>query len=150
MLSIDTNILLPAVETRNPRHQVAAAFVESLEDRTDVAISEFVLLELYILLRNPAVLQRPFASPVAAGICEAFRQHPRWQLIGFTPDSRILHDRLWKYLREQNFARRRIFDLRMALSMLENGITELATENTKDFEGLGFRRVWNPLTLAAR
>jgi hypothetical protein len=25
------------------------------------------------------------------------------------------------------------------------GVEDLATANVKDFEGLGFRRVWNPL-----
>jgi len=31
--------------------------------------------------------------------------------------------------------------------MTSQGVTEFATVNTKDFEGLGFRRVWNPLKL---
>jgi predicted nucleic acid-binding protein len=34
---------------------------------------------------------------------------------------------------------------RSALSMISQGITDFATVNVKDFEGLGFRRVWNPL-----
>jgi predicted nucleic acid-binding protein len=50
MISLDTNILLPAVESRNAQHPRAAAFLESLQDRHDVAISEFILLELYVLL----------------------------------------------------------------------------------------------------
>ncbi len=43
MLSLDTNILLPAVETRNPAHARAAAFVDSLQARDDVAICELIL-----------------------------------------------------------------------------------------------------------
>ena len=53
MISIDTNILLPAVETKNAHHVRAAAFLESITARDDVAISEFVLVELYVLLHNP-------------------------------------------------------------------------------------------------
>lgn len=64
MISLDTNILLPAIETANLQHQRAAAFVQSLATRDDVALSEFVLLELYILLRNPAVLGRPLWNPL--------------------------------------------------------------------------------------
>ena len=30
--------------------------------------------------------------------------------------------------------------------MIAQGVTEFATMNVKDFEGLGFRKVWNPLT----
>ena len=33
MISLDTNILLPAVESRNAHHPKAAAFLESLQDR---------------------------------------------------------------------------------------------------------------------
>jgi hypothetical protein len=29
--------------------------------------------------------------------------------------------------------------------MVVQGVTEFATVNTKDFKGVGFRRVWNPL-----
>ncbi len=46
MISLDTNILLPAIESRNVNPPRAAAFLESLEDRQDVAICEFILLEL--------------------------------------------------------------------------------------------------------
>jgi hypothetical protein len=35
------------------------------------------------------------------------RQHPRWQVIGFPPDSRDLHNAFWPELRETDFALRR-------------------------------------------
>ena len=31
-------------------------------------------------------------------------------------------------------------------TMTAQGVTEFATVNVKDFDGLGFRKVWNPLT----
>lgn len=145
MMSLDTNILLPAVETRNASHGSAAAFLESLRDRDDVAISEFILLELYSLLRNPAVLGQPLTAAHAAAVCEAFRRHPRWQVVGFPPESRAFHDAFWPRLRRESFARRRAFDWRTASCLLQLGVTEFATVNTKDFAGLGFSRVWNPL-----
>lgn len=149
MLSIDTNLLLPAIESANPEHEPAAAFLNSLESREDVAISEFVLLELYNLLRNPAVLARPLGTAAAVDVCEAFRQHPRWQLIGFPPDSRAFHDAFWPRLREKACARRRSYDLRMGLCLLRQGVTEFATVNLKDFRGIGFTRVWSPLADSA-
>jgi predicted nucleic acid-binding protein len=145
MVSIDTNILLPAVDVDNTVHEVAASFLESLREREDVALSEFILLELYGLLRNPAVLARPLGAAKAVEVCEAFRLHPRWQLVGFPPGSRAFHDQLWSRLRETGLARRRAYDLRTALSLLRNGVNEFATVNVKDFEGIGFARVWNPL-----
>lgn len=145
MISLDTNILLPAVESRNVHHQRAAAFIESLRDRQDVAIGEFILLELYVLLRNPAVLAKPLSPAAATDVCEAFRQHPCWQVIGFPPDSRDFHDTFWPKLREADFARRRTYDWRAALLLIQQGVTEFATVNEKDFRDCGFKRVWNPL-----
>ncbi|MCW1884104.1 PIN domain-containing protein [Luteolibacter flavescens] len=145
MMSIDTNVLLAAVETGNPDHAKAAGFLNSLHDRVDVAISEFALLELYVLLRNPAVLAKPLDGEKAAAVCEAFRSHPRWQVIGFPPESRAFHDELWPRLREKQFARRRSYDWRMALTLIRGGVREFATVNVKDFTGLGFEKVWNPL-----
>lgn len=144
MISIDTNILFPLVVEDHPRHEEALVFSESLYKHSDVAISEFVLLELYNLLRNPAVMTRPLGASAAVEICEAFRQHPVWQTLGFPPESRSFHDAFWPRLRSPNFARRRSFDWRLALSLLEQGVTEFATMNKKDFEGFGFERVWNP------
>lgn len=146
MISLDTNILLPAIETGNASHQQAAAFLESLYEDTEVVISEFILLELYGLLRNPAVLAKPLTPSAAVDVCETFRRHPRWQIIGFPPDSRTFHDALWQRLRAKNLARRRAYDLRVAAALVQQGVTRFATVNVKDFQDCGFARVWNPLT----
>ncbi len=148
MIAIDTNILFPLVDLDQPQHDRSVAFGESLQDRNDVAVSEFVLLELYNLLRNVAVMTKPLSASAAVDVCEAFRQHPNWQILGFPPVSRAFHDAFWPRLRTQGFARRRAFDWRLALSLLEQGVTEFATVNVKDFEGFGFERVWNPLASA--
>ena len=47
--------------------------------------------------------------------------------------------------RRGGLPRRRIFDARQAYSLLHQGVRSFATANVKDFEGLGFERVWNPL-----
>jgi predicted nucleic acid-binding protein len=146
VISVDTNILLLAVESENPLHRKAALFLQTLHERDDVVISEFILLELYVLLRNPAVLAKPLDGAEAARVCEAFRNHPRWQLVGFPQDSRLFHDELWPVLRAKQFSRRRAYDWRTALALIRSGVTEFSTVNVKDFEGLGFAKVWNPLS----
>lgn len=146
MLCCDTNLLLPAVERNNQHHSAAAAFLETLQEREDVAVSELVLLELYNLLRNPAVLAKPLRAAEATEVCQAFRHHPRWQVLGFPPDSRAFHQAFWPRLAEPGFARRRSYDWRLALCLVRQGVTEFATVNTKDFQDAGFQRVWNPLS----
>ena len=49
------------------------------------------------------------------------------------------------FARATAFAFRKLYDTRSALTMTAQGVTEFATVNVKDFEGLGFRKVWNPI-----
>jgi toxin-antitoxin system PIN domain toxin len=145
MISLDTNILFPLVVQDHPQHETVREFVESAEKRDEVVISELVLLELYNLLRNPTVMTRPLSATAAVDVCEGFRRHPHWQLVGFPPDSRCFHDAFWPRLRTRDFARRRSFDWRLALSLMSQGVTDFATVNVVDFKGFGFARVWNPM-----
>ena len=146
MLSIDTNILFHAYNEDAPRHERALAWMASIARDEDVAISELILAEFYVLLRNPAVLRHPLPANEAVEVIQTYRRHPRWRLIGFPIESRPLHDTLWQRARAKDFAFRKLYDARSALTMTAQGVTEFATVNVKDFEGLGFRKVWNPLT----
>jgi len=146
MLSIDTNLLFYGLASNLPEHPATRVFLESLVAREDVAISEFVLLELYRLLRLPALHERPLGAAQAAAVIQRYRHHPRWRIVGFPETgSPELHDELWSMASEPDFACRRIFDARLALTLRHHQVTEFATANVKDFEGFGFRRVWNPL-----
>lgn len=145
MISIDTNILLKCTREEAPGHRRAKDFLESLRDRSDVAVSEFVLAELYVLLRNQAVVHPPLDEAAATGVIGVYRRHPTWALIGFPARSQDLHSRLWKIVGRRNFARRRIFDVRLALTLQAFGVSDFATTNVRDFDDLGFRHVWNPL-----
>jgi len=145
MLSIDTNLLLHSLNLDSPSHNKAYDWLTSIQMDEDIAISEFVLAELYCLLRNSAVLPSPLSASEAGDVIDAYRNHPCWRLIGFPLESRHLHDRMWEFSKQQSFAFRRLYDVRTALTMIDQGVTELATANVKDFQQLGFRRVWNPL-----
>ena len=147
MISIDTNILFYAINTASPHQQAASSFIEKLSDRDDVVISEFVLAEFYQLLRNPAILPHPLNNTEACNAIASYRSHPHWQIVGFPPESQELHNTLWQNIKStSNFARRRFFDLRIAIILQSFGVKEFATANTKDFQNLGFKKVWNPLT----
>lgn len=66
-------------------------------------------------------------------------------LVGFDTDGATLHDELWRLAAKARFARHRVYDARLALSLRRQGVTEFATANVKDFRSLGFDRVWNPV-----
>ncbi len=145
MIAFDTTILFPFVVSDHPDHDPVSRFVSALDDRDDVALSEFALVELYGLLRQPAVMRRALEAGSAAAVCVALREHPRWRLLGFPPDSAAVHRIMWEQAAKPGFGRRRIYDARLALCLVAQGVREFATVNVKDFAGLGFRRVFNPL-----
>ena len=145
MTSLDANILLYCFSRASPFHEDARRFLEELTPRNDVAVSELVLVEFYTLLRNPAVLVKPLGAAAAVEVVQAYRRHPRWALLGFDFDSLALHEELWPLAADARFARRRIYDARLALALRRQGVRVFATANVKDFNGFGFDRVWNPV-----
>ena len=145
MLSIDANILLYAYSEAAPEHDRALEFITAQSKNTIVALSEFVLAEFYLLLRNPAVLKNPLSAEHAVQVIQRYRQHPVWKTLGFPPTSREVHTDLWQQAATPGIARRRIYDTRAALCLRAFGVTEFATANVKDFDGYGFKKVWNPI-----
>lgn len=145
MLAFDTNLLFYAVNQDSPFHRAARSFFDSVQKDSRVVISELMLVELYCLLRNPTINRAPLQARPAAEVIEAYRRHPQWRLVGFPPEGRRVHDQLWRAAARSGFAYRRIYDARMAFSLIAQGVRDFATANVKDFEGMGFHRVWNPL-----
>ena len=144
MIGIDTNILAYARVGTAPEHPAAARFLEELGDNSEVVISELVLVELYLLLRNDKILSPPLTAADAVKECQLLRAHPRWQLV----DSADVMKEVWPIVASEGFARRRIFYVRLAKTLQSHGVTDFATANSRDFEGLGFHRVWNPLIVS--
>ncbi|CAN5835660.1 type II toxin-antitoxin system VapC family toxin [soil metagenome] len=144
MISIDTNILLYAQNQDCAEHVAASAFLAECARRDDVAICELVLAELYQLLRNPAVVERPLDAPEAAEVCQGFRHNPHWALIENGP----VMDKVWSFVARPRTARRRLFDARLGFTLRYHGVRGLATRNVGDFDGLGFEKVWDPIAEA--
>ncbi len=142
MIAFDTNLLIYARLGGHAYHAKALAFLASLDGSPDVVVAELVLVEYYVALRNPNIVDPALGPAAAADECECFRKHPHWRCVEGEPG---VMDRVWPSVRGKGFARRRIFDIRLAHTLLRSGVTDFATANTKDFKGLGFRRVWNPL-----
>lgn len=141
MIGIDTNILIYARVASAPLHAKAVAFLEQCAAEPDVVLAELVLVELYLALRNPAILAPPLDAASAAAECQHLRSHPHWALV----EQAEVMGAVWQDAAVAGFARRRIIDVRLARTLLAYGVADFATVNERDFQGLGFRRVWNPL-----
>jgi toxin-antitoxin system PIN domain toxin len=146
MISFDTNLLLYSLNQDCAEYSDTRAFFNSLPTAPGaVAICELVLVELYVLLRNPAVLSNPLDPARAASTIQTFRQHPTWLLIDYPGQTTSVMDDLWRLAAQPNTGRRIVFDARLALTLRHHGVTEFATRNTTHFTNFGFSRLWNPL-----
>ena len=95
-----------------------------------------------MLLRNPAVFKKPYSAREAAGYCQALTRSPKWRCVDYDP---LVAKKLWRWAETTEQGYRGIIDARIGLTLRHHGVTHFATANVKDFEGLGFERVWNPL-----
>lgn len=145
MISCDTNILFVALEASRPGNGPARRFLDSHRNSPDFAICELCLLELYALLRNPATARKPLGAEKAVSLIQTLRSNPRWDVLDYPGAGTGIMDEIWKLAAAAQFPRRKVFDARLALTLRHHGVSEFATSNVKDFEGFGFKRVWNPL-----
>ena len=143
MIGIDTNLLLYSLNPASCWHGAAVEFLRQQfgVPSVRVVMADHVLVELYVHLRNPAVMARPLSARAARDLVTSYWRIPNVMRVENAP----VMDEVWARAGEGEFARRRIFDARLALTLRHAGVTRLATANTKDFEGWGFDKVWNPL-----
>ncbi len=143
ILSADTNLFLYAANPDSPFHHEARRFFEQqATGQQRFLLCGLVLVELYMLLRNPVVLQKPRTAREAAAFCEALRTNPYWEIGDYEPD---VAKPLWEWAAKTKARYRHIIDARLAFTLRHHGVTHFATANVKDFDGFGFERVWNPL-----
>lgn len=140
MIALDTNVLFPALEPSHRNHSRARAFVDGAPPG-EIVVCELVLVEIYVLVRNPAVCRRPLGASQATALVRRLRTNPAWRLIDYPGG---LMERVWRASAAPGFGRRRVLDARLAITLLHHGVHELATANVKDFAGLDLSRVWDP------
>ena len=88
MLSIDTNLLIYAVQPESPSQPEAAKFLEEEVNQKGVlVICKLVLVELYMQLRNPWIFSKPQTPAAAAAYCQTLRSTPGMRHIDNNPAS---------------------------------------------------------------
>lgn len=143
MISLDTNVLFAALIVSDTNHDKAAALIESLADRKDVAVAEQVLVELYGLLRNPVVLREPLSAKNAVRIIDGIKSNPNWMVVDVPADVHVMKN-VWRKAARPDFPRRRIHDMRLAETLRHWNVDTFYTRNIKDFADCGFSNLINP------
>ena len=145
MKSLDTNILLYAVNEDCREHSVCLDIVKkALKEKNKWLVADQVWFELYRLLRNPVVLEKPLSAQDASSIINWYRESSGWLQCAWDPEMMDELHGLWSL---DNFTVRNTFDAVLALTLKNHGVKEFYTRNTKDFKRLGFFKVINPLDI---
>jgi predicted nucleic acid-binding protein len=145
MTSFDTNLVVHSANEDSPLAGRARAFLESLGPRKDVVVCELMLVEVFLKLCNARIFRHPMTPAQAGAYCQRLRDNQNWRLVESAP----VMVEVWPWTKRRGFAFRRLIDVRLGLTLRHHGVDAFATTNLKDFRGLGFDRVWNPLAAAA-
>jgi toxin-antitoxin system PIN domain toxin len=142
LISADTHLFIYAANPESSKHGAARSFFDTVQNDPTFVTCELVLVEVYMQLRNPAVMRKPLDSKDAAAFCKALRTHPVWQHVDY---DKQVSGTLWTWAAATKSGFRRMIDARLALTLLHHGITDFATANVSDFQSFPFRRIWSPL-----
>jgi len=138
ILSADTNLFLYAANPGSPHHAAARRFFEEETAGQRFLLCGPVLVEVYMQIRNPAVFKKPKTAREATAFCDALRANPAWEYGDYEPE---VSKPLW------NWAAKTTSGF-LAFTLRHHGVTQFATANEKHFEGFGFEKVWNPVTIS--
>ncbi len=133
---LDTNILVYAYdETAGEKHQIAKKIVrDCMSGKSILFVSNQILGETVNAIRNklPTI-----PKTEVEGLMEEIISLPSWIKVNYM-EKTILNS-LEQLEKEDDF-----WDAVIAQTMLENGITKIYTENTKDFEKVKGIKAVNP------
>lgn len=143
MNSIDTNLLVHALDQSSPLHAKAFPIYERfLTERNSWLITDQTLFELYRALRNPAVFRRPLSTGQATHLIEQLRAHGAAAHCAYDA-------KLWPRVMDllRRFPDRKgilVFDATVAVTLHARGVVKFYTRNVRDFREFGLFEVIDP------
>jgi len=133
---VDTNILIYGYDKKSPFHKVARKILESLVmENIEIYVAQQNIVEFCNVLIRDYKLSSSSTIEYAQEILLDFKV--------ITPKASAINvflNLFHKYSRNRIYA----FDLFLAATMLDNGITHIITANEKDFVGIKGILVYNP------
>lgn len=145
MIAIDTNLLVYAHNTASPFHSKAKTFIEdTMNDRDDegrltICIPAQVLMEFL----NGITWHRLEAPLPLAAAAQTVQDYLDTGVTILYPQPTQLNTLL--DLLKSVTTRKKVFDVALAATLKDHGVSGLYTVNTKDFDEFSFLDVTNPL-----
>ena len=145
MFAIDTNLLVYAHNTDSEFHKQAATFVTKVINERDHKGQHTICLPTQVLSEFVHVVTwQRVEKPLS--IVEAIRVVRDYRDVGIP----IIHQRetqiqTFLEILESSTTRKKVFDMVLAATLKDNGISGLYTVNVSDFKTFDFLEVINPL-----
>ena len=143
MKSFDTNILVYASNADCLEHQKALELIEhAVNEPEDWIVPEQIYFEFYRLIRNPTVVGKPLNAAQAYTAVDFYRNNSGFLHCCYESSS---WNNVEKWLRDSQVPARNIFDLKLAVTLKDNQVSEFYTRNIRDFEAFGWFDCINPI-----
>jgi predicted nucleic acid-binding protein len=144
MFAIDTNLLIYAYNTYSEFHKEASIFLEKVMNEYDEEGNLLICLPLQVLMEFINVITRqniknPLSLDQAIRIVEEYQQS-EVKIIYPQETQLTTFLQLIKLIK----TRKKVFDVVLAATLKDNGISGLYTVNTGDFVDFNFLKVENP------
>lgn len=134
MISLDTNVLVYAVDELSPFHNQARSFLNGLVNGSEKFVLTWqVLMEFYAVVTSAG---KKIKVPVdkAWKFIESLLESGN---VGLIYPNKNTNKFLKQILVKKKCIGSKVFDLFLAATLLSNGVETLITENSGDFKGVG-------------
>ncbi|MBI4096532.1 MAG: PIN domain-containing protein [Candidatus Levybacteria bacterium] len=139
---IDTNILVYSINLDSLKYKQAKEFINNNLGRLEIAhqnILEAIRVLTHKKFSNPRKLKEALSSTLSiAQSCSLI-----------SPNQNTLYLAL-ELIKKHNLSGNRIFDAYLTATALSNGITSIATDNTRDFKKFNGIKTINPFASTIR
>jgi predicted nucleic acid-binding protein len=141
---LDTNILVHAYNKASPNQKKASDIVKkALKGEIDAYLAPQILYEFFAIVTNPKRVEHPLPLGEASDLCLDLWECREIEKVNPTP---LVPKEVFKRAKELKLSRGGIFDCVLAITVQENKIEAIYTENVDDFKNYAFIKTVNPLT----
>ena len=132
---LDTNVLVYALDEESPHHGRSRAVMErAANGEGSYCITAQTLAEFFSVVTNPRRVREPRSAAEAVDAIEAFLTMPGIILLSVPPG---VTTRWLALIRQAPVTGAKVFDVQLAATALEAGVSKVCTFNAAHFQRIG-------------
>ena len=143
---VDTNILVYAHNQDSPYFTQAKSLLVDLIDKGGFSINTLILFEFFAVITNGRKVEAPLSSETALCVIDDMIESKNIDVLHVNDDYDFFQ---WLKNYIKTTKRYQIYDASIAYAIFQNEVTELYTNNIKDFKKFNFIEAINPFSSSA-